>query len=141
MQEQPVFCIFHKPTRLPPPPTYTHCHVPTQVIYLGGGCLDAAPELREFVAKTQIPVASTLMGLGTFPGQDPLALQMLGMHGTVFANYSVDQVRAGCVWVTWVTVWWCCLGCLCEHGVGWLGAGGMHVVGCEGWAGGRRGCV
>jgi hypothetical protein len=62
-------------------------------VYLGGGCLDAAPEVRDFIARTQIPVASTLMGLGTYPAQDPLALQMLGMHGTVFANYSVDQVR------------------------------------------------
>jgi len=61
------------------------------VIYLGGGCLDAAPEVREFVERTGIPVASTLMGLGTFPGDNPLALQMLGMHGTVFANYAVDQ--------------------------------------------------
>lgn len=32
------------------------------------------------------------MGLGTYPGTDPLALQMLGMHGTVYANYAVDQV-------------------------------------------------
>lgn len=45
--------------------------------------------------RTNIPVASTLMGLGTFPGEDPLALQMLGMHGTVFANYAVDQVGRG----------------------------------------------
>lgn len=59
----------------------------------GGGTLDAAPELRDFVARTGIPVVSTLMGLGTFPGEDPLSLQMLGMHGTVFANYAVDQVR------------------------------------------------
>jgi hypothetical protein len=35
------------------------------------------------------------MGLGTYPATDPLALQMLGMHGTVFANYSVDQVGLG----------------------------------------------
>jgi acetolactate synthase-1/2/3 large subunit len=62
------------------------------VVYLGGGTLDAAPEVREFVKRTGIPVASTLMGLGTYPATDPLALQMLGMHGTVFANYSVDQV-------------------------------------------------
>jgi acetolactate synthase-1/2/3 large subunit len=61
-------------------------------VYLGGGCLDAAPEVRDFIKRTGIPVASTLMGLGTYPAQDPLALQMLGMHGTVFANYSVDQV-------------------------------------------------
>jgi TPP-dependent trihydroxycyclohexane-1,2-dione (THcHDO) dehydratase len=45
------------------------------VLYVGGGCLDAAPELREFVARTGIPVAQTLMGLGAFPESDPLALQ------------------------------------------------------------------
>lgn len=61
------------------------------MIYLGGGCLDAAPEVREFVARTQIPVTQTLMGLGTYPVADPLSLQMLGMHGTVYANYAVDQ--------------------------------------------------
>ena len=45
------------------------------VLYVGGGCLDAAPELRELVARTGVPVAQTLMGLGTFPASDPLALQ------------------------------------------------------------------
>lgn len=62
------------------------------MVYVGGGCLDAAPEVREFVQRTQIPVTQTLMGLGTFPVADPLSLQMLGMHGTVYANYAVDQV-------------------------------------------------
>lgn len=66
-----------------------------QVVYLGGGCLDAGKEVREFVQRTQIPVAQTLMGLGTYPVADPLSLQMLGMHGTVYANYAIDQVR-GC---------------------------------------------
>ncbi|KAL3136694.1 hypothetical protein ABBQ38_005929 [Trebouxia sp. C0009 RCD-2024] len=61
------------------------------VLYVGGGCLDASRELREFVKKTGIPVASTLMGLGVFPDSDDLALQMLGMHGTVFANFAVDE--------------------------------------------------
>ncbi|DBA69448.1 hypothetical protein WJX79_010912 [Trebouxia sp. C0005] len=61
------------------------------VLYVGGGCLDSSKELREFVAKTGIPVASTLMGLGAFPDSDALALQMLGMHGTVFANFAVDE--------------------------------------------------
>lgn len=51
-------------------------------LYVGGGVLDAADELREFVELTGIPVASTLMGLGTFPGGDPMCLDMLGMHGT-----------------------------------------------------------
>ena len=35
------------------------------MLYVGGGCLDAAPELRAFVERTGIPVAQTLMGLGT----------------------------------------------------------------------------
>lgn len=46
------------------------------VLYVGGGCLDASRELREFVKKTGIPVASTLMGLGVFPDSDELALQV-----------------------------------------------------------------
>jgi acetolactate synthase-1/2/3 large subunit len=64
-------------------------------VYLGGGALDAAPEVREFISRTGIPVAQTLMGLGTYPVGDKLSLQMLGMHGTVYANYAVDQVRWG----------------------------------------------
>jgi acetolactate synthase-1/2/3 large subunit len=60
------------------------------VIYAGGGCLNASAELREFVALTKIPVAQTLMGLGVFPETDPLALGMLGMHGTFYANAAVD---------------------------------------------------
>jgi acetolactate synthase-1/2/3 large subunit len=86
-------------SRLPPPPEPAQLaavikalkEAKKPVVYLGGGTLDAAPEVREFVKRTGIPVASTLMGLGTYPATDPLALQMLGMHGTVFANYSVDQ--------------------------------------------------
>ena len=46
------------------------------VLYVGGGCLDASPELREFVKKTGIPVASTFMGLGAFPDNDKLGLQV-----------------------------------------------------------------
>ena len=46
------------------------------MLYVGGGCLDASRELREFVDKTDIPVASTLMGLGTFPDNDDRALQV-----------------------------------------------------------------
>ncbi len=63
------------------------------VIYSGGGIIlsGASPELRELVRKTKIPVAMTLMGLGAFPGEDPLSLDMLGMHGSVYANYAVDQ--------------------------------------------------
>ncbi|KAK2655203.1 hypothetical protein Ddye_008255 [Dipteronia dyeriana] len=61
------------------------------VLYVGGGCLNSSEELRRFVELTGIPVASTLMGLGAYPLSDKLSLQMLGMHGTVFANYAVDK--------------------------------------------------
>ena len=46
------------------------------VLYVGGGCLDASAELREFVERTGVPVAATLMGLGTFPEDHDLALQV-----------------------------------------------------------------
>lgn len=45
------------------------------MLYVGGGCVDAAEEVRDFVRRTGIPVVQTLMGLGTFPESDPLALQ------------------------------------------------------------------
>jgi acetolactate synthase I/II/III large subunit len=63
------------------------------VIYAGGGVItgDASDELRELVRKTGIPVTMTLMGLGAFPANDPRCLDMLGMHGSVYANMAVDQ--------------------------------------------------
>ncbi|GER36300.1 acetolactate synthase [Striga asiatica] len=62
------------------------------VLYVGGGCLNSSEELRQFVELTGIPVASTLMGLGSYPGSDDeISLHMLGMHGTVYANYAVDK--------------------------------------------------
>jgi acetolactate synthase-1/2/3 large subunit len=63
------------------------------LIYAGGGILaaDASAELRQFVAQTGIPVTMTLMGLGGFPGNHPLSLDMLGMHGSVYANMAVSQ--------------------------------------------------
>lgn len=63
-----------------------------QIIYCGGGCIDSRDELREFARRIGAPLTSTLMGLGTFPTDDPQSLGMLGMHGTVYANYSIDQV-------------------------------------------------
>lgn len=61
------------------------------IIYAGGGIIisEAADELTEFAHKTNIPVTTTLMGLGAFPQTDPLSLDMLGMHGTVYANRAV----------------------------------------------------
>eukprot|EP00899_Mesostigma_viride_P015363 jgi/Mesvir1/23828/Mv10634-RA.1 len=61
------------------------------VLYAGGGCVDAADELRQFAFHTGVPVVQTLMGLGSFPETHPQSLQMLGMHGTVYANYAVDS--------------------------------------------------
>lgn len=62
------------------------------VLYVGGGCLNSSQELNRFVDLTGIPVASTLMGLGAFPtSSEEFSLQMLGMHGTVYANYAVDK--------------------------------------------------
>jgi acetolactate synthase-1/2/3 large subunit len=60
------------------------------IIFAGGGIIlsQAAAELTQFAHKTQIPVTTSLMGLGAFPGTDPLWLGMLGMHGTYRANMS-----------------------------------------------------
>ena len=63
------------------------------VIYAGGGIItgEASEELRAFVKKTGIPITTTLMGIGSYPSTDELSLDMLGMHGSVYANYAVDQ--------------------------------------------------
>jgi acetolactate synthase-1/2/3 large subunit len=63
------------------------------VLYCGGGVMlsGASDELRKLARKTGIPVTTTLMGLGAFPGDDPQSLNMLGMHGAVYANLAVDS--------------------------------------------------
>src|SRR5262249_29949120 len=63
------------------------------IIYAGGGIYssNSAALLKAFAEKTGIPVALTLMGLSAFPSSHYLCLQMLGMHGTVFANYAVNE--------------------------------------------------
>ncbi len=63
------------------------------IIYAGGGVIsgEASQELRELVRKTKIPIATTVMGLGAFPANDPNWLGMLGMHGTVYSNYAVNE--------------------------------------------------
>ena len=63
------------------------------VIYAGGGVIaaEAAEELFKLVEKTGIPVTTTLLGLGGFPGDHPLSLDMLGMHGSVYANFAVNE--------------------------------------------------
>ncbi len=61
------------------------------VIYAGGGVIsaEASDELTELAHKTGIPVTTTMMCLGGFPADDPLALDMPGMHGSVYANYAL----------------------------------------------------
>ena len=63
------------------------------LIYAGGGVVHsgASAELLEFAEAAAIPVTTTLMGLGAVPGDHPLALGMLGMHGTQTANYAVTE--------------------------------------------------
>ncbi len=63
------------------------------VVYAGGGVVlsNAAKELQTFVRRLRIPVTMTLMGLGAFPGTDPLWLGMIGMHGTYRANMAVSN--------------------------------------------------
>ncbi|MEA3141228.1 MAG: acetolactate synthase large subunit [Gammaproteobacteria bacterium] len=63
------------------------------LIYAGGGVINggAANALREFSREFQIPVVTTLMGIGAVDTTDPLSMRMLGMHGTAFANYAVDD--------------------------------------------------
>ena len=63
------------------------------MIYAGGGII-AASERRaaQFVRKTGIPVTMTVMGLGAYPSDGPLSLDMLGMHGSVYANWAVERL-------------------------------------------------
>jgi acetolactate synthase-1/2/3 large subunit len=63
------------------------------IVYGGGGIIaaDAAGPLRAFAERTGVPVALTLNGLGGFPSEHFLCLQMLGMHGTVYANYAINE--------------------------------------------------
>ncbi|MBV8676599.1 MAG: acetolactate synthase large subunit, partial [Planctomycetaceae bacterium] len=87
--------------RLPPPPTREKLEATLAaiqasrkpIIYCGGGVIasNAAAELREFIHKSGIPVAMTLQGLGAIPSEHYLSLNMLGMHGTVYANYAIND--------------------------------------------------
>jgi acetolactate synthase-1/2/3 large subunit len=63
------------------------------VVYAGGGVIlsNASPELAELARLLSVPVTTTLMGMGAFPGSDPLCLGMLGMHGTYAANMAISH--------------------------------------------------
>ena len=61
------------------------------LVYCGGGVVASGGSgaLRQFVDITGIPVTMTVMGLGAFPNNDPVSLDMLGMHGSIYANWAV----------------------------------------------------
>ncbi|MCF7791557.1 MAG: biosynthetic-type acetolactate synthase large subunit [Victivallales bacterium] len=62
-------------------------------IYAGGGIItgEASEELTKFARSYNIPVVTTLMGVGGFPEDDPLSLKWLGMHGSVYANNAANE--------------------------------------------------
>ncbi|MCB9479267.1 MAG: biosynthetic-type acetolactate synthase large subunit [Deltaproteobacteria bacterium] len=63
------------------------------VMYCGGGVQrsGAAQELRQLAKELNMPVTTTIMGLGVFDENDPLSLGMLGMHGTSYANWTITR--------------------------------------------------
>jgi acetolactate synthase-1/2/3 large subunit len=63
------------------------------VLYVGGGVIiaNASEELRTLVQKAHLPVTMTLLGLGSFDQNRPESLDMLGMHGSAYANYAVQE--------------------------------------------------
>ncbi len=69
------------------------CEAQRPVIISGGGVIhsNACAEIRELAAKLHTPIATTLMGIGTYPQDDDLSLGMLGMHGNYWANLAVSN--------------------------------------------------
>jgi acetolactate synthase-1/2/3 large subunit len=63
------------------------------VLYVGGGVIsaNASEQLRAFVDKAHLPVTMTLLGLGSYDQNKPESLDMLGMHGSAYANYAVQD--------------------------------------------------
>ncbi|WP_346806884.1 acetolactate synthase large subunit [Enterobacter chuandaensis] len=61
------------------------------VLYLGGGAINAADEIRQFAEKANLPTTMTLMALGMLPKVHPLSLGMLGMHGARSTNYILQE--------------------------------------------------
>ena len=68
-------------------------HSERPLLYVGGGVINAnaSDALRAFVERFGVPVVTTLMGIGAMDTQHPLCMHMLGMHGTAYANYAVED--------------------------------------------------
>lgn len=69
------------------------CDAKRPVIISGGGVIhsEASKEITELAKKLNIPIANTLMGIGTYPEEDELSLGMLGMHGNYWANLAISN--------------------------------------------------
>ncbi|CEG38333.1 acetolactate large biosynthetic type [Plasmopara halstedii] len=65
------------------------------LIFAGAGAQHASVELRKFARQANIPVTTSLQGMGAFDERDPLSLHMLGMHGSVYANKAMQD--ADCI--------------------------------------------
>ncbi len=61
------------------------------LLLIGGGCIDAAEEVEQFVSILQLPVVSTLMGIGIYPSENNLYLGMVGLNGVDSANEALKQ--------------------------------------------------
>jgi len=63
------------------------------LLYVGGGAIaaNAHAQIQELAERFQIPVTTTLMGIGAFDEHHPLSVGMLGMHGSAYANYAVSE--------------------------------------------------
>lgn len=95
---QDVAIRAYQPTLLPPPEQVARLaeainksHRP--VLYVGGGAIvsNSCSLLRSLAETYDIPVCTTLMGLGAFPETSPLSMWMVGMHGSVAANQAIQQ--------------------------------------------------
>jgi acetolactate synthase-1/2/3 large subunit len=69
------------------------CEKERPVLYVGGGVIlsGSSPQLLDLAHALGIPVTTTLMGMGAYPGTDPLFMGMLGMHGTYAANMAISH--------------------------------------------------
>ncbi|WP_077328304.1 biosynthetic-type acetolactate synthase large subunit [Virgibacillus siamensis] len=88
----------YKPTKIPNPlqveklsDALKRSEKPVVVAGAGVQFAGASQELKQFAEKWQLPVATTLLGLGTFPGTAPLSLGMAGMHGSYAANMAIYE--------------------------------------------------
>lgn len=61
------------------------------LILVGGGCIDSASEIEKFASILQVPIVSTLMGIGIYPSENNLYLGMIGINGVEAANDALNQ--------------------------------------------------